>query len=122
MTTLNAILLTAALGASNLGTVKGHVDLKDIGPANQYEVHIITRPQPSKPGEMHNMMMRLALSTQLDKNGDFVAKIQPGSYEVDLFAKPGQGPMRPLPRSTVTVKANKTVIVTLTMPKIKQPG
>ncbi len=117
MTTLNTILAIAVLGASNLGTVKGHVDLKGLGPASNYEVHFITRPAPAQPGHMQSMMMRMALSTKLEKNGDFVAKLQPGSYVVDLYTKPGPGPAKPLPRATVVVKADKTAKVTLTMAK-----
>ncbi|HEY3781645.1 MAG TPA: hypothetical protein VGL56_11205 [Fimbriimonadaceae bacterium] len=113
MTTLYSLLAIAALGASNLGTVKGHVDLKGIGLASNYEVHFITRPAAASPGHMQSMMMRLALSTQLENSGDFIARIQPGTYEVDLFPKPGQGLKAQLPRGTVVVKANKTVKVTL---------
>ena len=111
LTSLVAGILLA--GTSSLGTVKGHVDMKGIGPAANYEVHFITRPMPQTPGHMSSMAMRLAISTPLQNNGDFIAKIAPGDYEVDLFPKPGQAGVTPLPRGSVEVKAGKTVKVTL---------
>lgn len=114
MSALTSLLAIVAVG-SQLGTVKGHVNMKGLGRAAQYEVHFITRPPKGGPGQMSPMIMRLALSTPLGARGDFVARLQPGTYEVDLWLKKGPAPA-PLPQGMVIVREGRTSRVTLRVP------
>ena len=114
MNAVFSLAVTLVLG-SQLGTVKGHVNMKGLGPAGDYEVHFITRPAAPKPGEMEPMHMQMALSTPLGARGDFVAKLRPGLYEIDLWKKNGPSPT-PMPTANINLREGRTVRVTLKVP------